>query len=153
MIRDGAFRNLADCQPRFDPWRETYNFERPHEALDLAVPGSRYRASERAFRETLPPVEYAPDCQVRKVQNNGRFTFHGRLFHIAKAFYGQAIGLRPTATDGRWDVLFDTVVWGHIDLTSPDDHVRREGEASRAAVGSVSVRYAHSDGTDGRIQS
>jgi hypothetical protein len=149
VVRRGEFRNLADCQPRFDPWRETYNFERPHEALNLAVPASRYRPSERTFRETPPPLEYAPDYQVRKVQAEGWFSFRGRQFRIAKAFRGQPIGLRPTTVDGRWDVLFDTVVRGWIDLTSNDDRVRRGGGDNRAAVGSVSVRCAHSDGTDG----
>jgi transposase InsO family protein len=148
LLKEGGFRDLAACQSRFDPWRETYNFERPHEALGLAVPASRFRTSERSFPEVLPPVEYSAEVSVRKVQAEGWFSFHGRLFRIAKAFRGERIGLRPTTTDGRWDVLFGTILWGAVDLNSEDDRVRRPHE-ERAAVGSASVRCAHSDGTDG----
>lgn len=148
LLKHGGFRNLAACQLRFDPWREIYNFERPHEALGLAVPASRYRASERPFPERLPPVEYATDVSVRKVQAQGWFFFRGREFHIAKAFRGEPIGLRPTTIDGRWEVLFGPIVLGALDLTSDDHHVQRPRN-DRATVGSVSVRCAHSDETDG----
>jgi transposase InsO family protein len=148
LLKRGDFRDLAACQLRFDPWRDVYNFERPHEALDLAVPASCYRASERSFPERLPPVEYATGVSVRKVQAEGWFSFRGRSFRIAKAFRGERLGLRPTTIDDRWDVLFGTVVLGVVDLTSDDNHVRRPDD-DRAAVGSVSVRSAHSDETDG----
>ncbi len=32
------FSDLAAVQRAFDAWRELYNFERPHAALDLDVP-------------------------------------------------------------------------------------------------------------------
>jgi transposase InsO family protein len=96
LIAAGGFGELDACQPRFDPWRDTYNLVRPHEALNLATPASRYRPSTRSFRETLPPLEYAPDCRVRKVQAEGWFSFNGRLFRTAKAFRGE-----PASDDGR----------------------------------------------------
>lgn len=34
---------LADWQHHFDQWRAVYNTERPHEALSMAVPASRYQ--------------------------------------------------------------------------------------------------------------
>jgi transposase InsO family protein len=54
------FADLAACQRRFDRWREVYNTERPHEALDLATPMARYIPSPRAFPEKLEPFDYAP---------------------------------------------------------------------------------------------
>jgi hypothetical protein len=42
----------------FDAWRAIYNHERPHQALALAVPASRYRPGCRPYPETLPPIEY-----------------------------------------------------------------------------------------------
>jgi transposase InsO family protein len=55
----GAAGPTAQVQRAFDEWRPVYNTQRPHEALALAVPLSRYRPSPRSFPETLPPVEYA----------------------------------------------------------------------------------------------
>src|ERR1700680_4887754 len=37
-----------------------YNAQRPHEALQLAVPASRYQPSPRDYVETIAPFEYAP---------------------------------------------------------------------------------------------
>ena len=47
-------RDLAHAQQRFDLWRPIYNFERPHQGLDLQPPSSRYRPSARVFPEHLP---------------------------------------------------------------------------------------------------
>lgn len=51
---------LSQCQRRFDNWRNVYNFERPHQALDMAVPASRYQESPRSFKEILPPHRICP---------------------------------------------------------------------------------------------
>src|SRR5262249_25053001 len=59
------FPDLATCQRALDAFRDTYNRERPHAALDLAVPISRYSASTRPWPHTLPPIEYAPDDDIR----------------------------------------------------------------------------------------
>lgn len=97
---------LAACQRRFEDWRRLYNLERPHEALGLAVPASRYRESPRPFPENLPPLEYGPGDQVRKVAINGVIHYHNRKFRIGKAFRGEYVALRPTLKDGVFDVFF-----------------------------------------------
>lgn len=109
--------NIADCQKRFDEWRNIYNYERPHESLLLEVPGSRYRPSNRSYTEELPPIEYGPDDTVRKV-DQGRISFHCRRLRISKAFNGDYIALRPTNTDGVYDVMFCNHKIDEIDLTS-----------------------------------
>ena len=98
--------NLKRCQRRFDAWRHVYNFQRPHEALDMQVPAERYQPSGRQYQENLPPVEYAPDDQVRKVQQCGWISYHGKEYRIPKAFYGERVAVRPTETDGLYDVYF-----------------------------------------------
>jgi transposase InsO family protein len=107
---------LDVCQERFDAWREVYNLYRPHEALGMAVPASRYCLSSRQFPETLPPIEYGPDDQVRKVQQGGMLNYRGRAFRISKAFYGQPVALRPTQIDGIFEVFFCNQKITHVDL-------------------------------------
>jgi len=123
-----SLRDLAHCQERFDRWRTVYNHERPHEALGLAVPASRYQASPRTFPEVLPAIEYAPDVEVRKVQQGGRLHYGGREYCIPKAFYGYPIGLRSTVQDGVMEVLFCHHLILQLDLrsgitTKPVTHV------------------------------
>ncbi len=113
---------LAVCQGRFEAWRQTYNLERPHEALGLVPPVSRYRESPRSFPERLPVWEYGPGDQVRKVQVEGWLSFRGREFRVSKAFRGQAVALRPTLNDGVWEVFFGPHRIAQIDEMEAADH-------------------------------
>ena len=97
----------SERQQRFDEWRMTYNCERPHEALNMEVPASRYQFSQRLFPERLPEVEYGPDDGVRKVQQGGHLSYKGNEHKIPKAFCGQKVALRPRVEeDGILDVFF-----------------------------------------------
>lgn len=111
---------IEQCQQRFDQWRELYNTERPHEALGMAVPASRYRLSARCFPEILPPIEYGPDDQVRKVQHGGKISYGNKEYRLPKAFRGQRVALRPTACDGVMDVYFCNQIIHQIDLRNPN---------------------------------
>jgi len=112
--------DMEVCQKRFDKWRELYNTERPHEALDMAVPASRYRLSARSFPETLPPIEYGPDEHVRKVQDGGKISYRNREYGLPRAFRGQRVALRPTQLDGIMDVYFCNQIIHKIDLRNPN---------------------------------
>jgi len=114
VIQGRVLRDLEECQRRFDEWRVIYNYERPHEALKLSVPGSRYRPSERSFPDRLPEVEFSQIDVVRKVQRQGWFSFQGREWGVSKAFTGERVGVRPTTTDGVWEVWFGPQCLGEI---------------------------------------
>jgi transposase InsO family protein len=111
-----SFADLAACQRVFDRFRAIYNTERPHEALGLAVPASRYRSSPRGYPGELPPIDYDPADQVRQVQQGGWVSFKGREHRVPKAFAGQPIALRPSNTDGLWDAVFISDTVAQIDL-------------------------------------
>ena len=91
-----------------DLWRDIYNLERPHDALDLATPATKYQVSQRLFPEVLPPLEYEPTDLVRRVHDKGRLQFFGRIFKVPKAFKGLPVAIRPTTDDGVWTVFFAT---------------------------------------------
>lgn len=117
LLQGRTFSDLASCQRAFDGWRTIYNLERPHEALGMATPASRYQISSRPYPEVLPPLEYGSNVLVRKVQGKGEVYFHGRPFKVGKAFRSLPVALRPTTTDGVWDVLFSSYTISSIDLT------------------------------------
>ena len=108
--------NWSQCQKRMDEWRRVYNTERPHEALNMDVPVSRYGLSPRPFREKIEEIEYGPEDQVRKVQQGGEIFFRNQVYRISKAFYGQKVAFRPTAKDGLMDVFFCSNKIAQIDL-------------------------------------
>ena len=116
VLRAQSYRDLSHSQAAFDPWRVIYNTERPHEALGLEVPASRYRASARSYPVVLPAIEYAPDLEVRKVQGQGEVSFQGRSVRISSAFAGDPIGLRATGVDGVYEVHYCHQRVGRVDL-------------------------------------
>ena len=59
VLSGPPFADLAAAERAFERWRNVYNTQRPHEALGLAVPASRYQPSPRDYVETIAPFEYA----------------------------------------------------------------------------------------------
>ena len=116
VIAGRSFRDLGDCQRAFDAWRPRYNHERPHEALDMATPGQRYRPSPRAFPDMLPAIEYAPGDAVRKVDRDGFISFKNCPRRIGKAFCGQPVAVRATEVDGVFSVHYCSHQIGLLDL-------------------------------------
>ena len=106
VLRGNSFRDLADTQRRFDPFRECYNHERPHQALNFAVPASRYQTSQRSFPEKIEAWEYAPDVILRKVDVTSRICWFGGRYKIGMAFRGKLVGVRATTTDGLFEVYY-----------------------------------------------
>ena len=116
LLQGRSFVDIDHCQSGFDWFRDYYNLERPHHALDLDSPASRYTVSSRPFPEALPTIEYGDDDQVRTVDVNGRISFMGRTFRVGKAFRRKRVALRPTSIDGAWTVFFSTQPISTIDL-------------------------------------
>ena len=121
VITRWDLEGYKECQERFDWWRGVYNFERPHDSLELDVPADRYRSSERSFPETLPAIEYGPGDAIRRVQAGGKIYFKNRVFRIGKPFRGQPVALRATTKDGVWDVYFCHQRISKVDIRRPKE--------------------------------
>lgn len=119
LIQRRWFRDLAQCQRDFDRWRDVYNLERPHEALNMQVPAQRYRPSPRGFPEQLPAIEYGPGDEVRKVYEHGELSFKGHVFRVGRALNGYPVALRPTTSAYRWHVFFCAQRVITLDLRHP----------------------------------
>src|SRR5438128_12213911 len=63
-----AAGSLAAQQRKFNIFREEFNQERPHEALDQETPAACYTSSPRPMPDRLPPLEYPDRFEVRYVQ-------------------------------------------------------------------------------------
>jgi transposase InsO family protein len=110
------FVDLPHCQRRFDRFHHTYNWERPHEALNMDVPGQRYRASAHPYPEALPPLNYDEGLCIRRVTAAGMISFKGQQRKVGKAFIGLDVAVRPEREDGVFSVLFGREVIKILDL-------------------------------------
>lgn len=116
-VLDGRrFRSLQDAQAAFDAWREVYNTRRPHEALGMDTPSTRYDVSPRPMPETIEPPAYEPQAKVRTVRDTGWISFKGRQINCPKAFAGRRVALRATDTDGVFDLCYRTHILAQVDL-------------------------------------
>lgn len=123
LLYNRVLRDIEQCQASFDEWRDEYNLRRPHEALDMQVPASRYKPSGVAYPEELPAIEYPAVgtegiVAIRRVQERGEVYYRGKEWSVGKAFRGQAIALKQTDAEGVLDVYFCRHKVGTIDMSS-----------------------------------
>ena len=110
LLRNASFRQSQEIQPGFDSFRHRYNFERPHEAIGMEVPGALYRMSERHRPDVLPEVEYPNGAVLRKVQKDGWISWKGYAISVGVGLFGQSVEVRETAGEievyyGRYRIL------------------------------------------------
>lgn len=103
----------AMLQRRSDRWRAQYNRLRPHEALGLCSPAQRYRPSPRTFPPKPLAWIYPAAWLTRRINQNGRLYWMGRLRFVGEAFSGERVGLRPT-TNGAWKIYLGQDLLGLI---------------------------------------
>lgn len=112
-------------QRLFDPWRNEYNFERPHEALGQRRPGAVYATSRRTYPRPLVDTPYDPFGRVAKADRRGFIKWHRRNLFISSALAHELLQITPACDadiDGRWDVRWGNILIGHL-----DDHHRDRG--------------------------
>ena len=108
-----AAGSLAAQQRKFNRFREEFNHERPHEALDQQTPASCYRASAREMPSKLPPLEYPDRFEVRYVSANGGIRWKRDWVNVSIVCVGEYVGLEEI-DDGIWNVYFGPLKLGRL---------------------------------------
>jgi transposase InsO family protein len=122
VLNGQHFRSLRSAQQAFDEWRAIYNHQRPHEALGMATPITRYRSSPRPYPERVLPIEYGDTDIVVRVASGGEIRFKSRRFKVSSALANLPIALRPCAGhDGCYDLYFAHHRFDSISLKSRNE--------------------------------
>jgi transposase InsO family protein len=109
-----AAANALQQQERFDDFKEEFNKERPHEALDQQPPATIYVPSERRYPDEVPELEYPLHDLARAVGRTGFVQLNRVKFFLTQALAGQHVGLREV-DDGKWLVSYVQLDLGHYD--------------------------------------
>jgi len=116
LLRGRNFPDRRAVQMAFDRWREFYNQRRPHQALAMKVPATRYHLSPREFPDKPLTPEYNTTDLVRRVDVRGHISYRGQRYLISKGFRGYPVALRHSGQDGIFDVYFFTQKVARIDI-------------------------------------
>jgi transposase InsO family protein len=108
---------LTEQQAALDVWRDSFNRERPHEALAMRTPSEIYRNSERSYVGTPDEIVYGNEYLRRRVNHRGIIKIEGLHLFISESLCGWHVGLKPIAAD-LLEVWFARLNLGTIDLTT-----------------------------------
>jgi len=108
-----ASSNVLQQQGRFDTFVHRYNQERPHHALDMQTPASRYTPSSRVYRG-LEELEYPFHDWTAVITNCGRICYQRRKINVSQVFAGQKVGVKQVS-DHIWLVTFMDYDLGYFD--------------------------------------
>jgi transposase InsO family protein len=113
IARELEAARLGEEQAVLDTWRETFNGERPHEALDMRCPAEVYKRSVRAYSGHIDDLNYSGMRQLR-VTNTGCINLRGQWIFISGALAGWSIGLEAIS-ETICNVWFGRLRLGQID--------------------------------------
>jgi hypothetical protein len=123
LLQGRRFTDLEQVAQAFDHWRQSYNQERPHEALAGQSPLMRYRPSVRDYNPHPAPPQYDTSMNVRKVDCNGRLCFKNHTLKIGKAFIRESLGIREERDGGIYSLWWYSTKVGQIDLKQGSAYV------------------------------
>ena len=116
LLRYRELQDWQEARETFSEFRKFYNSKRPHHALDLDTPEQHYRASERAYTESVPEWEYPAGTSLRKVKATGFFTWQGQGYYLSEAFGGRSIAVRESSIEGCISLFYRQFRIGRIDV-------------------------------------
>ena len=121
--------SITAQQQRFDAFRQSFNCERPHQALALQPPASCYRPSARPYPARLEDPSYPPGAAIRRVRSNGEVRWKGNLVFISEALIAEAVAITETLVG--YEVHFGPVLLGRLDAGG-ERLIRPEGRNRKA---------------------
>jgi transposase InsO family protein len=101
-------------QKAFDRFRQEYNEQRPHEALQQQTPASRYQSSPRTYPDRVPEPEYGSHMKPKRVYPDGTFFWKGTQIFISKSLGRETIAMEQI-DDRYWKVHFATFPLAQFD--------------------------------------
>jgi transposase InsO family protein len=95
FLADRSFPSHEVAQKELDTWVHDYNHERPHQALEMAMPAERFRLVPAIKDPSSVPVHSEEDQHgqwvLRRVGSNGVMSVDNQMFSVGNAYKGQLV--------------------------------------------------------------
>lgn len=85
-------QSMAQWNALLGQIRDEYNQVRPHEALAMATPASRYVPSARAYQAAPPAWVYPDQVILTQLNSQGMLTYGRRRYFVCEALANQTVG-------------------------------------------------------------
>lgn len=102
---------LNEQELKLREFRDYYNFQRPHEAIDQQYPGDLYTPSPRIWSGKLNPMEYSADYKVGKVGSCGKMSWKGTNVFISRSLENEYVGVKKNE-ENKFEVYFGPIILG-----------------------------------------
>ena len=112
----GCRKTLPGFRQRFQYFRAEYNNVRPHEALSMETPASRYRPSVRSYDPSPPPWDYPNGADVRKLDTQGKLRIPRGQYFVCEALAEEYVMCQEF--DGKLLVSFRNMEIREIELAT-----------------------------------
>jgi len=124
--------SLKGQQRKFDTFREEFNQERPHEAIDMKRPAELYQPSDRRFPKKIETYDYPGHFLVRRVSRGGTIRIFNQQIFVSNTLQEDYVGLEEV-DDGLYDLYFCFYQIGRYELQAGriQDIVSRVGLSRR----------------------
>jgi transposase InsO family protein len=93
MARRRRLREKEMEQEWLDQFRYEYNYLRPHEALGMKTPSTRWTPSPRQYDPHPPPWRYPEGAEVKHLGSQGQLKLDGQRSEISKALAREPVRL------------------------------------------------------------
>jgi putative transposase len=100
-------------QEALDLWRHQFNYQRPHEALDMRCPGDLYHNSNRKYPGAVQELVYE-GMTARRVNHNGYIRWKDHSLFVSQSLRGWNVGLKSTQNQ-KIELWFAQLLLGHLD--------------------------------------
>jgi transposase InsO family protein len=91
------FASIGEAQAALDAWVATYNEERPHQGIAMALPAERFTPAAplplAAVAEQAYQAAALPEVQRRTVSREGRINFADRRYQVGRWLAGETVAL------------------------------------------------------------
>ena len=124
--------SLQRQQRKFDAFREEFNQERPHEAIDMKRPAELYQPSDRRFPKKIETYDYPGHFLVRRGSRGGTIRIFNQQIFVSNTLQEDYVGLEEV-DDGLYDLYFCFYQIGRYELQTGriQDIVSRVGLSRR----------------------
>ena len=113
-LRKRGMPAKENVQAWLDAYREEHNHVRPHQALGMQTPASRWRPSERRYDPHPPRWEYPEGSWVRKLDRDGKLGLRGHNWNISRSLAGEQV--RIALIEQRLLVFYCQTLVRELDL-------------------------------------